>query len=80
MDDFLKINIEMNISGDDLFFKIKNTYKEKKGQEGKGIGLDNIQKRLELLYPNQHQLEIKRRENWFIVELSIFKIKTYEKI
>ncbi len=36
-----------------------------------GIGLRNIQKRLQLIYPNQHQLIIED-ENFYIINLSIY--------
>ena len=34
-----------------------------------GIGLQNVQRRLDLLYPEVHKLELKRTEEWFEVEL-----------
>lgn len=36
-----------------------------------GIGLDNLRKRLDLLYPKRHQLEIKKDKNSFAVLLRI---------
>jgi len=36
-----------------------------------GIGIDNVQKRLILLYPNRHQLNIQKEQKHFIVELNI---------
>lgn len=36
-----------------------------------GIGLTNLRKRLELLYPNKHQLLIERKDDRFFVLLSI---------
>jgi len=36
-----------------------------------GTGIDNVQKRLKLLYPNKHQLEILNDDKEFIVNLSI---------
>jgi hypothetical protein len=42
------------------------------GQEGSsGIGLKNVQKRLELIYPQKHQLKITDEEDVFIVDLKI---------
>ena len=36
-----------------------------------GIGLNNVRRRLELLYPDKHQLEIHNNENTFKVELEL---------
>lgn len=36
-----------------------------------GIGLSNLQKRLQLLYPNKHELKIEHLQNKFIVNLKI---------
>lgn len=37
----------------------------------KGIGLENVQRRLQLLYPEQHQLSIINQDNWYVVHLKI---------
>lgn len=37
-----------------------------------GIGLDNLRRRLDLLYPNKHQLMVENNHNYFQVELNIF--------
>ncbi|MBL7785600.1 MAG: histidine kinase [Chitinophagales bacterium] len=36
---------------------------------GTGIGLENTQKRLQLFYPNQHQLQIIQNETQYVVDL-----------
>ncbi len=40
-------------------------------QEPGGIGLKNVQKRLQLLYPNQHSLELNQTDKIFTTELKI---------
>jgi two-component system, LytTR family, sensor kinase len=36
-----------------------------------GIGLTNLKKRLEILYPGKHTIEISRADNYFIIEVNI---------
>jgi len=72
---FVKVNVITN--HDTLRFEIINS-KPKNGSEVSseknykgGIGLINVQKRLNLLYPQKHQLSISGHENEFKVELEI---------
>ena len=68
------IRIHAEKDGADFIFKVENTKEsahvstEKKSG---GIGLQNMQRRLELLYPQQHSLEIKDSGGWFIVLLKL---------
>ncbi|MEM6317633.1 MAG: histidine kinase [Bacteroidota bacterium] len=59
-----------------LHFKISNTVSEDthemlKGFEAGGIGLANIRKRLELLYPQRHELTMREEEDIFSVQLDL---------
>lgn len=36
-----------------------------------GIGLRNVIRRLELLYPDTHRLEVKQEDDWFLVNLNL---------
>jgi LytS/YehU family sensor histidine kinase len=47
-------------------------------EEPGGIGLANVQKRLQLLYPEQHSLKINATDEVFMVELIITNIQTQE--
>ena len=56
------IKIELVIKGDSLVFSVFNSKQhiEQSLERGKsGIGLENLKRRLELLYPGTHELEIK---------------------
>lgn len=79
IDGKLHINIHLNLQEELLNFKIKNSVKsaeEKINQNG--IGLENVKKRLELLYSDVHTLSIKRTENFFEASLSLTHTKIYQ--
>ena len=68
----IRINISMDDSGQ-LHFVCENTYSAQSntgGIEG-GIGLENVMKRLELLYPGAHQLDIDEGVDQFKVSLRL---------
>ncbi len=72
IDGFLTVAVEIYLNENRLEFSIKNTILESdENKKVVGIGLKNIQKRLNLLYKNRHHLKIENQENWFIVNLVI---------
>lgn len=63
---------KMKVENGSLFFSIKNTaLREKPKSEKGGVGLENVRERLNLLYPDRHNLKIEKRENIFNVEIEI---------
>ncbi|WP_291852364.1 sensor histidine kinase [Lutibacter sp.] len=75
---FLTVEIVISVSDNKLNFFIKNTFSnDDEDKNETGIGLENIQKRLYLLYENNYQLKIEKRENWFQVNLVINKLKQF---
>lgn len=57
---------------EDFCFKIKNPLKYTREPNGNGgIGLENLRKRLELIYPGRSNLIIKNGEGYFEVELRL---------
>ncbi len=54
-----------------LHFYLLNFKKEKVKDSGSGIGIGNVKKRLEILYPKKHELNISESETEFIVDLKI---------
>ncbi len=70
---FLTIDIRITMLDEYLTFSIKNSALNSENKEdlNNGIGLENIQKRLELLYPGNYNLTIKHKDNCFKVVLSI---------
>lgn len=67
------IKIDLSINGSTLNFNISNSKPKKIKNETVqgGIGLWNVRKRLELLYPRLHKLEIKNIENSYTINLTI---------
>ena len=69
-----QIDIELKANGKDLQFTVKNKYNddtEEIKDKTSGIGLTNVQRRLDLLYDRHHSLLISKKEDWFIVSLQI---------
>jgi len=68
------INMDIEIKEQQLMLMIENNF-EKQSSSGnlltKGIGLENVKKRLELIYPKYHQINIEDKENWYKVDLKI---------
>ncbi len=74
---FLAIEINLNLTENNkLIFTIKNSFLNNNESETTGIGLDNIRKRLILLFPNKYNLNTEIKENQFIVSLIINEIKS----
>ncbi|MCA0428987.1 MAG: sensor histidine kinase [Bacteroidetes bacterium] len=67
------IYIKFNIEKEKINLEIKNTIVSNKthNTETTKIGLNNVKKRLKLLYPNKHQLVINCINNEFIINLNI---------
>ncbi len=68
-----EIKIDLSVQSGLLQFLVKNRFniEFKQSDDSSGIGLENVKKRLLLLYPNRHQLKIQNEEDWFIVDLKI---------
>lgn len=67
-----EVQIKLSRQNGSMLFSVYNTTEQKieTGERG-GIGMANVQKRLELLYPGKHQLKVKETEGWFGVELNL---------
>ena len=76
----IEINVSVNIEGL-LTFYCENSFLETSNTESldKGIGLDNVRKRLELIYPSAYSLEIKEENLKYQVNLKIDLNKALEK-
>lgn len=75
VDAFVIIKIKVDETNDTLYFQCLNNYKvrPRNGHTNKsgGIGLDNVQKRLQLIYAQRHDLNIRNEENLYDVNLQL---------
>ena len=72
--DQILIDINIQLTDDNVLkFACKNSFQPQSNTDklSAGIGLENVKKRLDLLYPNEHQLEITDHGNLYEVNLSI---------
>jgi two-component system, LytTR family, sensor kinase len=69
------IKITLHISGNDLFFDVYNSMHQKPEIDPEkyhhGIGLENVKKRLQLLYPKKHELIIRENANEYFIHLTM---------
>ena len=68
------IHLEMGITAEQVTFHIVNSVgnsSSKSDGQNSGIGLENVRKRLALLFPEKHTLLIKQEEKTFEVNLTI---------
>lgn len=77
--DYSFAHFSLAVQGNDLFFEAKNSVSpitvinklENHQKIKSGSGLKNLKKRLQLVYPNKHQLEIESTERFFKVTLHL---------
>ncbi|MET0461617.1 MAG: histidine kinase [Chitinophagaceae bacterium] len=65
------ISINVELDANILTMKLVNGREEAGQQEEPGIGIANVRKRLALLYPQKHNLQISADEEMFFVNLKI---------
>ncbi|MEI8202007.1 MAG: histidine kinase [Bacteroidota bacterium] len=70
------INISLKVEQNTIHFICVNSVfkKEEEKEASMGIGLENIKKRLALLYPDKHSLVIDKTDNLFSVKLIIHTV------
>ncbi len=68
----ISIDLQMNNEGE-LRFTCQNNYQPSPGtaNPSQGIGLPNVQKRLQLLYPDAHQLTVRATDHQYEVRLTL---------
>jgi hypothetical protein len=66
-----RLQVDITTDNSNLCFKIYNTKNEMVVKSEKGIGIDNVRKRLACIYPDNHKLIIKDSGSTFMVYLHI---------
>jgi LytS/YehU family sensor histidine kinase len=69
-----EILIDLSKQNGEMDFHIRNTTEGKQVHEFSndgGIGLNNVKRRLELLYPQKYELNVSEANGWFDVQLTI---------
>ncbi|OEK05358.1 sensor histidine kinase [Roseivirga misakiensis] len=68
----VQIDISIEVNESTLTFNCVNSAKKKADDKEKsGLGIDNIKRRLNLVYPNRHTLEIDFKDNLYRVQLAL---------
>ncbi len=64
--------VAITVNGADLEIDVKNNFKKSGDEEYRdGIGLSNLQQRLDLFYPNAHTMKVKASNDDYHVNLKL---------
>lgn len=65
------ITIHLEATKNKIYFLVSNKKKKGPKEPSKGIGLSNVQQRLQLMYGSKYSFTIKEDENYYINEITI---------
>jgi hypothetical protein len=65
------IGVDISVANNILKFKITNSKNEYISHRDNGIGINNVKKRLEFIYPGKHELKINDEGDFFAVSLMV---------
>ena len=65
------MGVDISVANNILKFKITNSKNEYISQSNNGIGINNVKKRLEFLYPGKYELKINDEGDFFAVSLMV---------
>jgi len=68
------VNVNMIIINNEIQFTVENNFDNFENIKGFGIGLKNLKRRLELVYPNKHKLSFSPVDNIYKVQLTLNKL------
>lgn len=67
------VHIRLTEDDDKISFMVKNNFDANESPKQNGIGIDNLKDRLNLLYPNTHQLSYDINEDVYSATLHLYK-------
>lgn len=70
-DDDSKIYISITFVGSKVILHTMNQIKKMEYDKQGGVGINNIKRTLDIVYPNRYNLEMQNKDNWYTVKLSI---------
>jgi hypothetical protein len=65
------VTIDLKIKNAKLIFTVYNKYRVSKSYDEQGIGNKNISQRLNIMYPENHKLDIEQDEQYYKITLTI---------
>jgi len=65
------IKIDLHVKNSELLFSVENDYNSKSNLNKRGIGINNLEKRLALVYQNKHNLNHFKDDNIYTSELKL---------
>ena len=65
------LSVDISVKKNTLLFKVANSKNEFVHYSTNGIGINNVKKRLNLIYPDRHELRINDEGNFFVVSLLV---------
>jgi sensor histidine kinase YesM len=71
----VSIDIDMRMENDIFTLTVRNNYNRQRENSENGIGLANVKRRLEVLYP-QHALSIEKNDSYFTTILQLPLVKS----
>ncbi|GAA4323193.1 sensor histidine kinase [Flaviaesturariibacter amylovorans] len=75
----VEIFIQTTLDDDRFTLVVRNNYNPQSTDPGTGIGLVNVRRRLDVLYPGDaHALEVDRQDHWYTVTLTLRLHPTFQ--
>jgi sensor histidine kinase YesM len=65
------IHVDLKMTNGTIYFEIENNFERIESNKNRGIGLENLKQRLELLYPHKHKMQIEVKGTIYKLSLII---------